>query len=197
MGSVKRPKEGTVESVLYNAAGHRRCPVTMPGYHQDRHGTRVCAPADPPAVEEIIAVMRAAVDRPEGARPRALIVLLWRAGLRIRAALELAETGLDCARGAVIVRQGKGARRREVGMDRWAWSQPRVLARNPISASDRRVQLRDPRADRWTAVGPVSGAEAAAGDRRRGWRASPLRAAPICRPLVYADQARRDAQIAG
>src|SRR5439155_25722565 len=90
----------------------------------DRQGTRgLRYPADPPAVEEIIAVMRAAGDRPEGARLRALIVLLWRAGLRIREALALAETDLDSARGAVIVRKGKGGRRREVGMDRWAWSQ--------------------------------------------------------------------------
>lgn len=114
-----------MESVLYDAAGHRRSPVTMPGYHEGRppgnKGLRY--PADPPAVEEIIAVMRAAGDRPDGARLRALIVLLWRAGLRIREALELAETDLDAARGAVVVRRGKGGRRREVGMDRWAWHQ--------------------------------------------------------------------------
>jgi site-specific recombinase XerC len=33
------------------------------------------------------------------------------------------ETDLDAARGAVLVRNGKGGRRREVGMDRWAWQQ--------------------------------------------------------------------------
>ena len=114
-----------MQSVLYDAAGHRRSPVTMPGYHRGRpprnKGLRY--PADPPAVEEIIAVMRAAGDRPDGTRLRGLIVLLWRAGLRIHEALELAETDLDAARGAVIVRKGKGGRRREVGMDRWAWSQ--------------------------------------------------------------------------
>jgi integrase len=52
-----------------------------------------------------------------------LIVILWRAGLRIGEALDLAETDLDASRGAVLVRRGKGGRRREVGMDRWAWSQ--------------------------------------------------------------------------
>jgi site-specific recombinase XerD len=72
-------------------------------------------------VEEIVAVMRAAGSAAEGARQRALIVILWRAGLRIDEALDLAETDLDAARGAVLVRQG--GRRREVGMDRWAWSQ--------------------------------------------------------------------------
>jgi hypothetical protein len=40
-------------------------------------------PADPPTVEEIVAVMRQAGAGPSAARIRALIVVLWRAGLRI------------------------------------------------------------------------------------------------------------------
>jgi site-specific recombinase XerD len=67
--------------------------------------------------------MREAGNGPDGARLRALIVILWRAGLRIGEALDLGETDLDSSRGAVLVRRGKGGRRREVGMDRWAWSQ--------------------------------------------------------------------------
>ena len=78
---------------------------------------------DPPTVEEIIAVMSATGNGAEGARLRALIIVLWRAGLRISEALDLAETDLDRSRGAVVVRAGKGGRRREVGMDRWAWGQ--------------------------------------------------------------------------
>jgi site-specific recombinase XerD len=114
-----------MESVQLDAAGHRRSPATMPGYHQGRpprnKGQRY--PADPPTVEEIVAVMRTVGDKPDGLRLRALIVLLWRAGLRIGEALALAETDLDRARGAVMVRHGKGGKRREVGMDRWAWQQ--------------------------------------------------------------------------
>jgi len=72
-------------------------------------------------VEEIVAVMRCAGDTPHGPRTRTLVVLLWRAGLRISEALALAESDLDAARGSVLVRQGKGGKRREVGMDRWAW----------------------------------------------------------------------------
>ena len=110
---------------LLDAAGHRRSPVTMPRYHQGRppknKGLRF--PADPPTVEEIVAVMRATGNGVDGARLRALIVVLWRAGLRISEALDLAETDLDRSRGAVVVRAGKGGRRREVGMDRWAWGQ--------------------------------------------------------------------------
>jgi site-specific recombinase XerD len=64
--------------------------------------------------------MRAAGENPDG-RLRGVIVMLWRAGLRISEALALAETDLDSYRGAVMVRAGKGGRRREVGMDRWAF----------------------------------------------------------------------------
>jgi hypothetical protein len=39
-------------------------------------------PADPPTVEEIVAVMREAGDGRSSARLRGLIVVLWRAGLR-------------------------------------------------------------------------------------------------------------------
>jgi len=97
----------------------------MPGYHAGRspRNKGLQYPADPPTVEEIVAVMRSAGGGPDGARLRALIVILWRAGLRIGEALDLAETDLDSARGAILIRRGKGGKRREVGMDRWAWSQ--------------------------------------------------------------------------
>jgi hypothetical protein len=49
--------------------------------------------------------------------------VLWRAGLRISEALALSESDLDRVRGAIQVRHGKGGRRREIGMDRWAWEQ--------------------------------------------------------------------------
>jgi site-specific recombinase XerC len=53
-------------------------------------------------------------------------------------ALDLAETDLDASRGAVLVRRGQGGRRREVGMDPWAWSplEPwmAVRRRSPVGA---------------------------------------------------------------
>jgi hypothetical protein len=71
--------------LLFDRAGRRRSPATMPGFHAGRpprnKGLRY--PADPPKVEEIVAVMRAAGDGAHGRRLRALIVILWRAGLRI------------------------------------------------------------------------------------------------------------------
>jgi len=67
--------------------------------------------------------MRCAGDHPDGLRMRGLIIVLWRAGLRISEALALAEGDLDPTRGAILVRCGKGGKRREVGMDPWAWEQ--------------------------------------------------------------------------
>ena len=78
---------------------------------------------DPPTVEEIIAVVHAASDDHAAVRLRALIVVLWRAGLRISEALALSESDPDLHRGAILSRRGKRGKRREVGMDRWAWEQ--------------------------------------------------------------------------
>lgn len=86
-----------------------------------------------------MAVMRRAGEGPHGRRMRGLIVVLWRAGLRIHEGLSLTETDLDTRRGSVLVRHGKGDRRREVGMDPWArsvldaWVADRVaLAPGPL-----------------------------------------------------------------
>jgi site-specific recombinase XerD len=114
-----------MSELLLDRAGRRRSPATMSGFHAGRpprnKGLRY--PADPPKVEEIIAVMCAAGDDAHGRRLRGLIVILWRAGLRIQEALALAEADLDQRRGALLVRRGKGGRRREVGMDSWGWDE--------------------------------------------------------------------------
>src|SRR4051794_17712258 len=67
--------------------------------------------------------MRDAGSGLHAARLRALIAVLWRAGLRIHEALALGEADLDPRRGSLLVRRGKGGRRREVGMDDWAREQ--------------------------------------------------------------------------
>lgn len=54
---------------------------------------------------------------PSGVRNRALVTLLYRAGLRIAEALTLELRDIDFERGSVTVRHGKGDRRRVVGVD--------------------------------------------------------------------------------
>jgi len=116
----------TVSAVL-DSAGRRRSPATLPGFHAGRppRNKGMSYPADPPTVEEIIAVMRQADDNRHGWRLRALIVVLWRSGLRIQEALALTEPDLDPRRGSLLVRHGKGGRRREIAMDAWGWEQLR------------------------------------------------------------------------
>jgi Phage integrase family len=169
-----------MESMLLDAAGHRRSPATMPGHHRGRpprnKGERYLA--DPPTVEEIIAVMRTIGDRADGHRLRALIVLLWRAGLRISEALALQESDLDRSRGAVLVRRGKGGKRREVGMDRCARGAAEPMAEGPPRTPNRRSVVRNPRADCRASVEGVGPAQAIASSGRRGGCQTAVRTPP-------------------
>jgi len=59
---------------LLDAAGRRRSPATLPRFHAGRRPRNkgIRYPADPPTVEEIVAVMRHAGDRVHG-RPLARV----------------------------------------------------------------------------------------------------------------------------
>jgi len=161
--------------LLLDAAGRRRSPATVPGFHAGRpprnKGQRY--PADAPTVEEIVAVMRAAGDARHGRRLRGLIVVLWRAGLRIHEALALSESDLDHRRGSLLVRRGKGGRRREVGMDEWAWEhlQPWIDLRLELPVGPLFCVINGPtRGRRWSpaaARADLRRAAATAGVRRR------------------------------
>ncbi len=96
-------------SAVLDSAGRRRSPATMLGYHAGRpprnKGMRY--PADPPTVEEIIAVMRHAGEDRHGARLRALLAVLWRGGLRVQEALSLTSaTSTSAGVAARAQRQG-------------------------------------------------------------------------------------------
>src|SRR5215207_694148 len=82
-GCVSDVRGGVMSELLLDAAGRRRSPVTLPGFHVGRpprnKGMRY--PADPPTIEEIVSVMRRAGDGVHGHRLRGLMVVLWRAGL--------------------------------------------------------------------------------------------------------------------
>ena len=78
--------EMSSSSVLLDATGRRRSPAAMPGHNACRtpRNKGIRYPADPPTVEEIVAVMRRIPVDPDGLRLRAIIVVLWRGGLRVR-----------------------------------------------------------------------------------------------------------------
>jgi site-specific recombinase XerD len=147
----------------------------MPGYHRGRPPRNKGReyPADPPTVEEIISVMRAAGEHADGIRLRGLVVVLWRAGLRISEALALSESDLDQTRGSLLIRRGKGGKRREVGMDRWGWDQltPWLSLRVSLPPGALFCVLRGPTRGRPCAPAGIRvqlhNAAAAAGVRRR------------------------------
>ncbi len=103
---------------LLDACGRRRSPATLSSFHQGRppgdKGQRY--PADPPTVEEILAVMHAAGDDHDAIRLRGLIVL-WRAGPRISEALALTASDLDLHRGAILVAEVQAA-----NAAKWEWT---------------------------------------------------------------------------
>ncbi|HEY5262597.1 MAG TPA: site-specific integrase [Solirubrobacteraceae bacterium] len=137
-------------SAVLDSAGRRRSPATLPGFHAGRppRNKGMHYPADPPTVEEIITVMRQADDNRHGWRLRALIVVLWRAGLRIQESLALTEPDLDPRRGSLLVRHGKGGHRREIGMDAWGWEKlrPWLVSRRdlpvPVAGSNTPISRR-------------------------------------------------------
>ena len=96
------------------------------------------------------------------------------------------KTGIDPDRGAVLIRHGKGDRRQEVGMDRWAWVQlePWLDVRASLPAGALFCILRGSTRGRPCAPACVRGdpqprrhghgqPDQAVGDRRRGTKGSP------------------------
>ena len=167
-----------MSELLLDHAGRRRSPATLPGFHAghapSNKGLRY--PADPPKVEEIIAVMRTAGNRAHGHPLRGLIVIMWRAGLRIQEALALTEGDLDQRRGSLLVRRGKGGRRREVGMDAWGWEQlqPWLGIRRELPVGPLMCVINGATRSPLVARG---GTRRAAAHRRRGRSAAALRPA--------------------
>jgi integrase/recombinase XerD len=98
----------------------RRSPIVDPAYRLGQRPANygLTFPAEVLTPDEIMRLIAACARRgPSGLRNRALIVLLWRCGLRIGEALALAPKDVDPDRGAVTVLHGKGNKRRTVGVD--------------------------------------------------------------------------------
>ncbi len=74
-------------------------------------------PGEVLSADELRALLRACNRGATGSRNRALLVLLWRGGLRIAEALGLRPGDLDPAAGQVRVRHAKGGKPRTVGLD--------------------------------------------------------------------------------
>ncbi len=95
-------------------------PATKPGYHAGREAPNKgkSYPAEVLTEDEVNSLIHACSNRaPTGIRNRALITVLYRAGLRLSEALALEPKDIDPKAGTVVVLHGKGDRRRTVGLD--------------------------------------------------------------------------------
>lgn len=121
----------SLDSHLLDRRGARRSPVTLPEHRRGRparnRGMRL--PPEPLTQAEALRLLaaceygRPSASHPEGhpchaaRRNRALIVVMWRSGLRVGEALALKPGDVDVERGTIRVLHGKGDRSRVVGLD--------------------------------------------------------------------------------
>jgi integrase len=115
------------KAVLYDKLGRPRSPATAPGYMAGRRAPNRGRKYPPSSLttEDIMLAISKVEDVSKNdlyaERLRALILVLWRAGLRISEGLALLEGDLNQTTGEVFVRRGKGGRSRTVGVDDWVW----------------------------------------------------------------------------
>jgi integrase/recombinase XerD len=158
--------------VLVDIRGARRSPASTPGFKPRRPPSTKGRKYEPHpfTTSELQALFDACVAQREGQaaelsalRLRAIMAVLYRTGLRISELLALEPRDLNLAERKVVVRHGKGDKRRVARMDNWGWGQlqPWLLAREalpigaifcvitgvtagrPLHDSDVRRQLRD------------------------------------------------------
>jgi integrase len=131
--------------VLAALTPRQRSPVTDPAYRLGKRPANygLTFPAEVLTPDEIMRLIAACARRgPSGLRNRALIVVLWRSGLRIGEALALRPKDIDRDAGTITVLHGKGNKRRTVGIDppalaileRWLDCRAKLRPRVPVGA---------------------------------------------------------------
>jgi integrase len=119
--TIRRRREAPrPNDVLYDRRGYPRPAITLPGHkageRPPNYGLKF--PAEILTPGEISRLIDACPRRgPGGLRNRALIVVLWRGGMRCAEALDLELRDVDRDNGTLTIRHGKGNRRRVVGLD--------------------------------------------------------------------------------
>lgn len=117
--AVDAPRIQFAGDQAFDRRGYYRSPVTQPSYRLGK------APANkgmklPPEVltsDEMYRLLDACGRGPAGRRNRALITIMWRAGLRVSEALSLYPKDVDLQNGRITILHGKGDKRRVVAID--------------------------------------------------------------------------------
>lgn len=141
---------------------HSGSPVTDPDYRRGQRPANFgrTFPAEVLTTDEVLRIIAACSNRgPSGMRNRALIVVLWRGGLRVAEALALYPRDIDAPAGVIHVRHGKGDKSRRIGIDPQAmavlerWLDVRrglgIDGRSPVFCTISRDQLGGPGRPVW------------------------------------------------
>jgi hypothetical protein len=134
--------------------------------------------------------MRQAGESDHGLRLCALIVVLWRAGLRIGEAMALTEPDLEPGRGSLLVRRARAADAGRSGWTTGVRAAP-ALARPPGRDAGRDAVLRHRRPDARKTLDTVRRSQPAPPHRCEGRRPPPLRPAPAS-PRTCCRDGRRE-----
>ena len=127
LSAVRLGEDPRTVSAVLDAAARRRSPATMPGYHAGRapRNKGQLYPAPPPTVRgDRCRDARGRRRPPWLAAARHNCGALARRPARPRGACARRTRPRSAAR-SLLVRNGKGGRGREVGMDAWGWEQLR------------------------------------------------------------------------
>lgn len=113
---------------LYEDEKPARSPVTLKGNRKGQAPPNkgLKYPASPPPPAEVMRMLALALANPmtyAGQRNHALIVCMWRSGLRVSEALALRPYHVDFDDNTLTVMSGKGGKRRVVGIDPWGADQ--------------------------------------------------------------------------
>ena len=116
--ATPRPLKLTGE-VMLDRRGYLRSPATQVGYRRGLKPANAGRkfPPEPLTADEVLRLLDQCGDTPTGRRHEAMIVLMWRTGLRCAEVLDLVSKDVDLDHGRLTVLHGKGDKRRMVALD--------------------------------------------------------------------------------
>jgi site-specific recombinase XerD len=117
--TFRKTRQPVPPEPIYDRRGFYRSPVTLASYRQGKAAPNkgMKYPIEVLTPQEVDALLRVCGHGLAGWRNRALIITLYRGGLRISEALALMPKDIDLDTGRVTILRGKGSKRRMIALD--------------------------------------------------------------------------------
>lgn len=125
LAGFQLPWLGDEHTLQRDVCGRKRSPATTPSFRRGVSPNSKGKTYEPTPYtdDEILLLLDACLDTVAWQRLRAWIAFTVRSGLRISETLDLVAADLDPEKQTVLVRCGKGGKRRISAMDPWGWEQ--------------------------------------------------------------------------